>query len=238
MNTDLIAGIGLTRLKVYEQRPAPDGELCGCAHVHACTDEGYYVVSGSGAIELHDLRQGFRRVPLAPGDYVQFPPETLHRSVSTRQLEVLAVMGNAGLAEHGDARIYFGPVIDADPAEFARLVALPKANGLGGALERRDASVRAYMKLLALWRDDRNAYFAELARFVGVHKRALATRTAELEQVIEDGPARWVRRGLDRVHGLSGDGEPADAIKGTPENATRALGMCGLLEQVQTFDKT
>ena len=43
MSSGLLAGIGLTRLRVYDQRPAPDGSLSGCAHVHAFTDEAYYV---------------------------------------------------------------------------------------------------------------------------------------------------------------------------------------------------
>ena len=43
-----IAGIGLTHLSVYEQSPAPDGLSSGCAHVHALTDEAYYVVAGEG----------------------------------------------------------------------------------------------------------------------------------------------------------------------------------------------
>lgn len=174
-----IAGVGLTHLSVYEQRPAPDGLSSGCAHVHALTDEAYYVVGGEGAIELHDAEHGFRSVPLARGDFVQFPPGTLHRSVSTRGLEVLALMGNAGLAERGDARLYFGAQVDADPAEYQRLKALPQHAGLDGALERRDASVRAYLQLLQLWRDDRSAYFAELSRFVELHRRDIAARRDE-----------------------------------------------------------
>ena len=67
MGSGLLAGIGLTRLQVYEQRPAPDGTLSGCAHVHAFTDEAYYIVAGRGALELHDVDHGFRRVPLAGG---------------------------------------------------------------------------------------------------------------------------------------------------------------------------
>lgn len=232
MSTDFIAGIGLTRLTVYEQRPAPDGIHSGCAHVHACTDEAYYVVSGTGAIELNDLESGYRRVPLAPGDYVQFPPGTLHRSISTGALEVLAVLGNAGLAEHGDARIYFGAEVDADPAEFARLVALPKTHGLEGALARRDASVRAYTRLLALWRDDRDAYFAELERFIAVHRAAIAPRRDEFARIVADGPARWVARAEARVQGLAA----ADTAKRTvAADATPALGMCGTLAQLRTL---
>ena len=63
MSSGLLAGIGLTRLRVYDQRPAPDGTLSGCAHVHAYTDEAYYVIAGRGALELHDVEHGFRRVP-------------------------------------------------------------------------------------------------------------------------------------------------------------------------------
>jgi mannose-6-phosphate isomerase-like protein (cupin superfamily) len=130
---DLISGIGLTHLEVYGQRPAPDGLMSGSPHVHAVTDEGYYVLSGSGRVELHDLKDGFRSVDLLPGRYLQFPPGVLHRLVSTNHLVLLVVMGNAGLAEQGDARIYFGRAVDDDPAEYARLVGLAKAKGLEGA---------------------------------------------------------------------------------------------------------
>ena len=121
MSGGLLAGIGLTRLRVYDQRPAPGGTLSGCAHVHAHTDEAYYVVAGRGALELHDVERGFRRVPLQAGDFVQFGPGTLHRSVSESGLDILALMSNAGLAERGDARIYFGPAVDADPLLFSLL---------------------------------------------------------------------------------------------------------------------
>jgi mannose-6-phosphate isomerase-like protein (cupin superfamily) len=151
MQNGLIAGIGLTHLTVYNQSPAPDGCHSGCAHVHAVTDEAYFVLAGTGAIELHDLERGFRSVPLAPGSYVQFAPGTLHRAVNNGGLVVLAIMGNAGLAERGDARIWFGADADADPELYQQLCTLPARKGLEGALERRDRSVSAYMQLLRLW---------------------------------------------------------------------------------------
>src|SRR4030066_64655 len=83
---DLISGIGLTRPTAYAQRPAPDGLMSGSPHVHAVTDEGYYVVSGQGRVELHDLKDGFRSVELSPGRYVQFPPGVVHRLVNTEHL--------------------------------------------------------------------------------------------------------------------------------------------------------
>ncbi|MFM7569822.1 MAG: cupin domain-containing protein [Betaproteobacteria bacterium] len=240
MNSDLIAGIGLTRLRVYEQRPAPDGVSCGCAHVHALTDEGYYVIAGEGALELHDLRQGFRSVPLRAGDYLQFPPDTLHRSVSTHGLEVLAVMGNSGLAEHGDARIYFGAEVDADPARFAELVALPRLSGLEGALARRDASIRAYGGLMRWWKEDREAYFSELGRFIDLHRRALAARSAELGAAIEAGPDRWTALARRRLALLADTPAAArsdsrdipvgsQVIRMSGLKAREVLGMCGVL---------
>ena len=228
-----LAGIGLTHLQVYEQRPAPDGELCGCAHVHAFTDEAYYVVAGRGAVELHDLSRGFRRVELARGDYVQFGPGTLHRSISTGGLEALALMSNAGLAERGDARIYFGPSVDDDPDEYARLQALPRTQGLEGALLRRDASVRAYGELMRSWANQREAYFAELSRFVNLHASLARARASEFERIVDAGPGEWLRRAQDRLRAPEA-GEPessASAVPGAQGHPT--LGMCGVLRQLE-----
>ncbi len=213
-----IAGIGLTHLSVYEQRPAPDGLSSGCAHVHALTDEAYYVVAGEGAIELHDAERGFRSVPLARGDFVQFPPGTLHRSVSTRGLEVLALMGNAGLAERGDARLYFGAQVDADPDEYERLKALPRQGGLEGALQRRDASVRAYLHLLQLWRDDRPGYFAELSRFVDLHRSQIDARRDLF--ALSTAPAAPLAASATVRH----------------ERLHTTFGMCGVLRQFHTAE--
>jgi hypothetical protein len=40
------------------------------------TDEAYFLLAGTGTIELHDLEHGFRSVPLAPGSYVQLASGT------------------------------------------------------------------------------------------------------------------------------------------------------------------
>ncbi|MFW6076356.1 MAG: cupin domain-containing protein [Hyphomicrobiales bacterium] len=230
MNGGLIGGIGLTHLLVYEQSPAPDGEMSGCPHVHAITDEAYYVISGTGRIELHDPEHGFRSVALVKGSYVQFTAGTVHRAVSTGALEVLAIMGNAGLAERGDARIWFGPDVDADPERYAALVRLPKEKGLEGAVERRDRSVEAYMELMRLWDSDRAAYDAELQRFVSQHAAAMAPRRDEFRQVIEQGPARALSEALSRLDSLPGLITDPLAMSADDERSEQqAFGMCGLL---------
>jgi mannose-6-phosphate isomerase-like protein (cupin superfamily) len=233
---DLISGIGLTRLTVYDQRPAPDGLQSGSPHLHAVTDEGYYVISGSGQVELHDLRNGFRTVALSPGRYLQFPPGVLHRLVNTDHLEILVVMGNAGLAERGDARIYFGKTADETPAEFARLSGLAKAEGLEGALKRRDEAVRAYGGLLELWKTDRKAYDRELERFIGVHFEAASSLRNDFAEAVETGPTAWGRRFQRRLSELPlRREERPPAIHVPPEETT--LGMCGLLRPVSKMEE-
>ena len=232
---DLISGIGLTQLTVYDQRPAPDGLMSGSPHVHAVTDEGYYVMSGQGRVELHDLKDGFRSVDLRPGRYLQFPPGVLHRLVNTDHLVLLVVMGNAGLAERGDARIYFGRKVDDDPAEFARLTGLAQAKGLEGALDRRDAAVAAYAGLVDLWTRDRKAYFRELARFIEIHRKAAAGLRRSFSEAVEAGPVAWGERFRKRVENLPGAAVEAPPILHlAPEGTT--LGMCGLLRPVTRFE--
>jgi mannose-6-phosphate isomerase-like protein (cupin superfamily) len=232
---DLISGIGLTHLTVYDQRAAPDGRMSGSPHVHAVTDEGYYVISGRGQVELHDLENGFRTVDLEPGRYVQVPPGTLHRLVSTDHLVLLVVMGSAGLAERGDARVYFGKAVDENPAEFERLSGLAKAKGLEGALDRRDAAVRAYMSLVELWTNDQPAYYTELARFIRVHLKAASCQVSSFGRAVERGPMAWGLRFRKRLEKLPGASEEAGPVLHVPTGET-ALGMCGVLRPVTTFE--
>ena len=227
----LIAGVGLTHLRVYDQRPGPDGVQSGCAHVHGVTEEAYFGLAGEGCLELHDLEHGFRSVPLRKGTYVQFPPDTLHRSVSLDGLEVLAIMGGAGLAERGDARIYFGAQVDEDPDEYERLRGMVDA-GLDGALRRRDASVQAYRALMNLWHRDTDAYRAELRRFVEVHRRMLAGMRDELREVAKGASLRVARQALARVDALPGGAGGAAIAAASREYGDVRLGMCGFLRQV------
>lgn len=232
-----IGGIGLTHLRVYDMRPAPDGRMSGCAHVHGLTDEGYYVIGGSGTLELHDPENGFRTVPLTKGRYVQFTPGTVHRTLSEDALEVLVIMGNAGLTEHGDARIYFGQAVDEDRAEYARLTGLPGQRGLEGALERRDASVAAYGELVSLWERDRQAYRAEIERFQTVHLRELAGKSAALADVVEAGLGHWMHVMARRIEALDGDAGPARSHTTDQQSGGPVYGMCGVLHQMRGLDE-
>jgi mannose-6-phosphate isomerase-like protein (cupin superfamily) len=235
--TGLIGGIGLTEVHVYAQRPAPDGKFSGCPHVHAVTDEGYFVLQGRGEVEFHDLVNGFRRLPLEPGQYVHFPPLVMHRLISDGDLVILGMMGNAGLAERGEARIYFGREVDADPAKFAQLVSLPKQLGLEGALQRRDAAVSAYLDFMNLWRDDRDAYFAELRRFIDLHCREMAKLSDTLLQQVSAGPTASARATAERIRALPKRSDVTPDIQLNRRGTESAFGMCGVLRPMLTLER-
>lgn len=231
MSVSLIGGIGISRVVVYAQRPSPDGRHGGSPHIHSVTDEAYYVTKGKGWVELHDLERGFRRVRLEPGTYVDFEPGVLHRLVNEDGLELLAIMGNAGLPEAGDARMYFGPEVDASPERYEELWTLPRRQGLDGALERRDRAVEAYAKLVELWETDRQIYFAELRRFIETANRAAEAKKESFGPHIESGPQAKLEKARVRLAHLDG-AEEHPVVRQQPQAETIALGMCGQLYTV------
>ena len=231
MSAGLVGGIGISRVVVYHQRPAPDGRHGGSPHIHSVTDEAYYVTHGTGWVELHDLGQGFRRVRLEPGTYVDFEPGVLHRLVNDKELELLAIMGNAGLPEAGDARMYFGAEVDASPVLYEDLWSLPRRTGLDGALERRDRAVEAYAKLIELWETDREVYFRELRRFIGAANSAAAAKKKSFVPHIENGPKARLGKVVSRMASAEtvADRPLVRQLRG---DAPTALGMCGMLHNV------
>ncbi|WP_428939632.1 cupin domain-containing protein [Fontivita pretiosa] len=227
-----IGGVSLTLVRVYADRAAPDGLHSGCPHVHGLTDEAYYCVGGRGAVELHSLSQGFHTVELQPGAYVQFSANVVHRLINhDGSLEVLAIIANAGLAERGDARVWFGPEVDADPRRYQQLMMLASEQGIEGALRRRDEAVRAYVSFRQLWTTDRAKWEAELRRFIDVHLSDLARQRQRLAAAIESGPvaaATLSRRRLDALPHMLGSDLAGVCEPGQPET----LGMCGRLRQL------
>lgn len=230
----LIGGLGMTEVHVYAQCPAPDGQCSGCPHVHAITDEAYYVLRGSGAVELHDLQHGYRREPLRVGDYMHFSPLVMHRLISDGDLVILGIMGNAGLPEAGDARVYFGADVDASADLYADRMSLGQRYGLEGALERRDHAVRAYEELMRWWTDDRDRYFADLSRFFEVHRHGVVPQRESFRRAIDTGPRGWAERSASRLEGLPLPIPGVAPVVARNATVEPGLGMCGVLKPIRT----
>ncbi|MBF0280901.1 MAG: cupin domain-containing protein, partial [SAR324 cluster bacterium] len=169
----------------------PDGIDSGSPHIHAITSEAYYVLEGEGLVEFNDLEKGFYTMPLKKGQFLQFSPCVMHRLINKGHLEILGIMGNAGLAENGDARIYFGRAVDEDSETYQNIVNLPKNEGLEGALKRRDLATKGYQELIQLWETDQSAYFQELKRFISKHQQFVHENQERFLPFIESGPMAW-----------------------------------------------
>ena len=120
---------GVTLLDVYDW-PTADGLRGGSAHIHLASTEGYVVLRGAGRLQTLGSH-GYRETPLRPGDCLWFTPGTVHRLVNDDgQLQILVVMQNAGLPEHGDAVLTFPPESLADPGAYARAATLPSPESM------------------------------------------------------------------------------------------------------------
>jgi len=226
--TPLLGGNSLTHLEVYHQHADPLGNHGGCAHIHAICHEVYYVLSGRGRGEFHDPERGYSSEPLKPGTLLQFEPGILHKLFSDGNLVILAMLGNAGLAEAGDARIWFGPEVDAEPEAYRLHAALPAHAKLENALARRDASSVAYAKLCETYTKDREAWRSQLLAFRNRHLENIAKQRNNLDPIIDVAHVAWGRDSQRRLRALPNmpDAKPVKKYQLPPE--TR-LGMCGLL---------
>ncbi len=234
----LPGGVSLSHLRVYDW-PAPDGvgrAGSGSPHLHTVSAEAYVVLSGRGAV--HTLGPaGFAEQPLGPGDVVRFDPGVVHRAVNDGDLEVLVVMGNAGLPEAGDAILTFPADVLADPAAYRAAALLPGPGATddelaAAARRRRDLALEGYAELLAA------------ATRVGPAEalRPLHEAAARLVRpYVPHWQDRWTRTVLHEtdatagaleklVRGVAGHLATARVSTARPDPAPRRYGMCGRLQ--------
>src|ERR1700735_3341995 len=140
--------IGVTHLRVYASL-APDGLAGGSPHMHFACSEAYLVIKGRGAVQTLSS-SGFREIPLRAGSMIWFTPGLIHRLVNTdAQLEIFAVMENAGLPEDGDSVLPFPFKYLQDEDSYWQSASLENA-GLApadqqeAACKRRDLAVRGF----------------------------------------------------------------------------------------------
>jgi mannose-6-phosphate isomerase-like protein (cupin superfamily) len=133
----------VTRLKVYDTL-SPDGQRGGTPHFHFLCTEMYFLLAGSGSVELLD-RNGFSKVDLFPHSALIFSPGTLHRLINpNRDMELLVIMQNSGLPERGDNVVTFPPEILGDDQRFAQAM---KVSSVEDAYRRRDLGVEGFVQI-------------------------------------------------------------------------------------------
>ena len=224
---------GVTVLDVYDWT-APDGLAGGAAHVHLASSEGYVVLSGTGRLQTLGA-DGYAETPLRPGDCLWFTPGTIHRPVNDGGLRLLVVMANAGLREHGDAVLTFGPEILADAAAYERAAALPSGAGDAEVAEAaRTRAARAVEGFAAL----REAVSSEgVTALEDFYKAAAALRRG----LIDDWLGRWqsgslatAQKTAQHLYGV-GSGDTGHLASGSglwrieSPAGERAYGMSGRL---------
>jgi mannose-6-phosphate isomerase-like protein (cupin superfamily) len=226
-------GVGLSHLRVYDTT-APDGLAGGTPHLHTVCTEAYAVVAGTGAVQTLTA-SGFDEVPLEPGAFVWFTPGTIHRLVNGGGLEILVLMGNAGLPEAGDMVITFAPEVVASAEAYAAAATLPEddrttAGPGAGARRRRDAAVPEFLRLA---RATSSGDGGPLRAFHEGAGALVRPRLAAWEAIWREGPQAAVERTGEQLAALAAG--VVDHLAGgsvhrlPPPPAERRLGCCGTL---------
>ncbi|MFW6598819.1 cupin domain-containing protein [Propionibacteriaceae bacterium Y2011] len=222
-------GTGLTRLQVYPWTAA-DGLAGGSPHLHTASTESYVVLGGHGRVQTLSLA-GLTEHELSVGDVLWFTPGTVHRLVNdSGDLDILAVMANAGLPEHGDAVLTFPDADLADPDRYRRAAALPTGEAAvreEAVRRRRDHALAGYQELITAGRPGFERFLQRAAHLV-------RGRTDQWRDLVKSGPAVAVDDTLAQLDSLTaGDpGAMRSPVTRRGETLT-ALGMCGHLQTWQ-----
>lgn len=186
----LLAGIGLSQVRVYSTE-APDGQCSGTPHLHVACSELYFPLRGTGAAEFLTA-DGPQRVSLQPGAPVQFTPGTVHRLISGPDpLEILVIMENGHLNEHGDVVFAFPDEDLADAATYAKLAwtGPPEAPDMAAVERRRDRAVTGFTQRASAWQRDPGVGLAQLERLHELAVTLVAPAAARWPRLIARGPA-------------------------------------------------
>lgn len=227
-------GTGVTRINVYTW-DAVDGQCGGSPHLHTATTESYVVVGGRGRVQTLSST-GFDEHELAPGTVLWFTPGTVHRLINDDgALEIVAVMGNSGLPENGDAVLIFPEPYLNDPDKYREAAALPA----DGSVEAREAAVIARRDLAM------EGFLALRSRIETEGPQALEQLYRQAAALVQDKVATWaslVRRGplaqaqqslaqLERLAQADGT-HLRDAVvrSASPTSQDPVYGMCGRLQ--------
>lgn len=188
----------VTRLKVYDTA-SPDGQRGGTPHIHLMCTEMYFVLSGSGAVELLDMN-GFSRVELGPNSALVFSPGTIHRLINPQgDLLVLVVMQNSGLPERGDNVPCFADAWMADDVRFAEAMAV---TSIADAYLRRDRGVDGFLELKAAFDENQESGRRGLRRFYDLAAERSTNLRAEWARIVKEGALAESQGSLNHLAAL------------------------------------
>jgi mannose-6-phosphate isomerase-like protein (cupin superfamily) len=226
-------GVGVSHLRVYDSE-GPDGLRGGTPHVHTACTEAYAVVAGHGSVQTLTPK-GFEVTPIERGSFVWFTPGTIHRLVNDGDLEILVIMGNAGLPEAGDMVICFPDEVLADPSAYRAVATLPEGErtttGSGDAVRaRRDLGVHGFSALKAAMASEGDAPLLAFYERAGALVAPLAD---DWRPVWEVGPLEAALRTGEQLEAIV-EGDVSHLRSASVEHLPpppdeRRMGCCGTL---------
>jgi mannose-6-phosphate isomerase-like protein (cupin superfamily) len=219
-----------SRLKVYDTA-GPDGQRGGTPHVHLLCTEMYFVLEGSGAVEMMDAN-GFTRVDLHPYAALVFTSGTIHRLINPLgNLTILVIMQNSGLPERGDNVVCFTDEWLASDEKYAEAM---HVRTLADAYQRRNRGVDGFLHLKAAFEVSLQSGQNTLQKF---YEQAIE-RTTSLRQrwknVIQQGALSEAQTSLEQLEALY-QGDMGYLLQAQhsliPAGETTINGFCGHLHR-------
>lgn len=227
-------GTGVTRINVYTW-DAVDGQCGGSPHLHTATTESYVVVGGRGRVQTLSSA-GFDEHTLAPGTVLWFTPGTVHRLINDDgALEIVAVMGNSGLPENGDAVLTFPePYLD-DPERYRQAATLPREGPVesreAAVIARRDLAMEGFLTLKARVEEEGPQAMEHLYRQAAA---LVQDKVATWSTLVHNGPLAQARQSMEHLEQLArADGSHlhnAVVRSAAPTSTDPVYGMCGRLQ--------
>jgi mannose-6-phosphate isomerase-like protein (cupin superfamily) len=218
------------KVKVYDT-PSPDGQISGTPHVHLLCTEMYFVLQGSGAVELID-KNGFSTVELLPHSTLIFSPGTIHRLINPNQNLELLVIEQSGLPEYGDNIVCFTNEWLESDSRFAEAM---RVKSLEDAYLRRARGVEGFLQLKTAFSESLSVGQEALGRFYQLALQRTSHLHSKWKNVITDGALAEAQNALGNVISLnSGDishlFESQQYLIQTAEYSK--LGCCGHLSRM------
>ena len=189
----LPAGVGLTHIRIYAEA-GPDGIPGGGAHVHLVCSEIYYILKGTGQIEILGV-DGLETIDVVPNKVVFFRPGIFHRVLNpNKDLEILAIMQNGGLPERGDFVMSFPADTLNSPTAYNQAL---RVTDHADAIRRRDLSLKGYLELKAAFLRSKDEGRELLRNFYRSARNLIAPKVDGFEWVLKSGAQNEAKNSLD-----------------------------------------